>query len=427
MNNERKKCGEHSKSPYKNKILNTPKIAERIKASDTGVPGPGAPVADLSANGGRATGNDPGNPLENDFGTTIDLPLSGQIQCQWCFKGGKDIRFLQETQFIKHRDSQHPDGKITWRCAACLKCFEKIHGCRCHLPKCKGPQNNKGVAKFNCGSCEESFLSQRGLSMHELHRHPAIRNAKRAQSTNRGNVRPVTRASVWSKEETDLLKILNERYKHLKQPNVALKEYFPDKTLKQISDKRRLLPAQEPQDVANNEKESDSRQSPSDSSEESIYESATEEEEGEYHLQAAQTSWKEPLKQIIITNHLEEGNPLRDVEKEIKCMAEEESITEEKTNILLQKFIDTLLEGVPGSQSKKEPKQKNNKRNTHNKRKRFQYAKHQELYKKSPRKLLDLALIKTKASQWSTSQGLTQFVHYTRNSGVKRDPKMVSK
>ena len=51
-----------------------------------------------------------------------------------------------------------------------------------HLPKCKGPKEAKGVAKFKCDSCEESFLTQRGLSMHELHRHPAIRNLKRHQS-----------------------------------------------------------------------------------------------------------------------------------------------------------------------------------------------------------------------------------------------------
>ena len=71
-----------------------------------------------------------------------------------------------------------------------------------------------------------------------MHRHPATRNLKRAQNTSRRNTRSVSRASVWSKEETELLIKLNERYKHLKQPNVALQEYFPDKTLKQINDKR---------------------------------------------------------------------------------------------------------------------------------------------------------------------------------------------
>ena len=86
--------------------------------------------------------------------------------------------------------------------------------------------------------------------MHEMHRHPATRNLKKAQNTSRRNTRSVSRASVWSKEETELLIKLNERYKHLKQPNVALKQYFPDKILKQINDKRRFLPVQESEDVA---------------------------------------------------------------------------------------------------------------------------------------------------------------------------------
>lgn len=34
---------------------------------------------------------------------------------------------------------------------------------------------------------------------------------------------------------------LNERYREEKYPNVKIKEHFPDKTLKQISEKRRTL------------------------------------------------------------------------------------------------------------------------------------------------------------------------------------------
>ena len=93
-----------------------------------------------------------------------------------------------------------------------------------HLPKCKAPKVSE--AKFKCDSCEELFLSQKGLSMHEMHRHPATRNPKTTQNTSRENTRPVSRASVWSKKETELLIKLNERYKHLKQLNVALKEIF---------------------------------------------------------------------------------------------------------------------------------------------------------------------------------------------------------
>uniref|UniRef100_V9IH71 Reverse transcriptase n=1 Tax=Apis cerana TaxID=7461 RepID=V9IH71_APICE len=157
----------------------------------------------------------------------INLPLSGQIKCYWCSKKGKDIRFLQESQYSKHKDTQHPQEVIIWRCAACHKEFEKLHGCRCHLPKCKGRKIWEGVAKFKCESCEESFLSQRGLSMHERHRHPAIRNQKRAQSTSRGNTRPVSRASVWSKDETESINQVKPALQTFKTTKCSAERIFP--------------------------------------------------------------------------------------------------------------------------------------------------------------------------------------------------------
>ena len=360
-------------------------------ASDTGAPGPGVPVADVSAADGRATYDDHG--MSTDYEKqTIELPLNGQIQCLWCHIEGRNQRFLQESQYLKHKDTQHPKGEIIWRCAACQKEFEKLHGCRCHLPKCKGRKEAKGVAKFKCDSCEESFLTQRGLSMHELHRHPAIRNLKRTQGTSRGNTRPTNRASVWSKEETDLLIKLNERYKHLKQPNVALKEYFPDKTLKQISDKRRLLPVQEPEDVATTD---ETGPPPSDSSEESIYESATEDEGGgDMQQTAPNDSWKEPFIQSIRTNHLEEEDSLRKVEEAIERMAMNEGVTEQEVGTLLEQFVDSLTQSPTTERkgSRRKSQKTTKRKTTHNNRKKFLYAKHQELYKKSPRRLLELAL-----------------------------------
>ena len=387
------KCWGHSNFPRYQKTSKN--IMSRNRgASDAGAPGPGTPVADLSATDERATGDDQCLSPDHDL-DMINLPLSGQIKCYWCSKKGKDIRFLQESQYAKHKDTQHPQEVIIWRCAACHKEFEKLHGCRCHLPKCKGRKIWEGVAKFKCESCEESFLSQRGLSMHERHRHPAIRNQKRAQSTSRGNTRPVSRASVWSKDETDLLIKLNQRYKHLKQPNVALREYFPDKTLKQISDKRRLLPVQE-EEVATTQ--SEARSPSSESSEESIYESATEDEGGGEIRETAQQEdrWQEPFLQYITSNHLDEGDFLRGVEKEIESLATARNIKQEEVEVLLQKFVDSLKEGTQheeGNRLRQKGATKKGKRTTHNKRKKFLYAKHQELYRKCPRKLLDLAIM----------------------------------
>ena len=76
-----------------------------------------------------------------------------------------------------------------------------------------------------------------------MHRHPGATNLKRAQNTSQGNTRPVSRVPVWFKEETELLIKLNECYKHHKQPNVATKEYFSNKILKQIRVQRSSVPS----------------------------------------------------------------------------------------------------------------------------------------------------------------------------------------
>lgn len=66
---------------------------------------------------------------------------------------------------------------------------------------------------MTCEACGERLATKRGLSTHELHRHPEVRKDKRkAVGANQGENRPGKRASAWSKEETDLLVRLNERY-----------------------------------------------------------------------------------------------------------------------------------------------------------------------------------------------------------------------
>ncbi|KAG9427806.1 hypothetical protein HZU67_10531 [Apis mellifera carnica] len=159
------------------------------------------------------------------------------------------------------------------------------------------------------------------------------------------------------------------------------------------SDKRRLLPVQEPEDVATTD---ETGVCPSDSSEESIYESATEDEGGRDIQQTApNVSWKEPFIQSITSNHLEEEDSFRKVEEAIENMAIKEGVTEQEVGTLLQQFVDSLTQS-PTTEKKgsrrKNRKTTNGRKTTHSNRKKFLYAKHQELYKKSPRRLLELAL-----------------------------------
>ncbi|PBC25188.1 Retrovirus-related Pol polyprotein from type-1 retrotransposable element R2 [Apis cerana cerana] len=144
--------------------------------------------------------------------------------------------------------------------------------------------------------------------------------------------------------------------------------------------------------------ESEARSPSSESSEESIYESATEDEGGGEIRETAQQEdrWQEPFLQYITSNHLDEGDFLRGVEKEIERLAPARNIEQEEVDVLLQKFVDYLKEGTQheeGNRQRQKGATKKGKKTTHNRRKRFLYAKHQELYRKCPRKLLDLAIM----------------------------------
>ncbi|KMQ92430.1 r2 protein [Lasius niger] len=115
----------------------------------------------------------------------------------------------------------------------------KLHGVRCHYPKCK--QIIPAKKEFQCAACAESFDTALGLSMHERHKHAEIRNRKRKEQAERPRQKAGRNLSVWTEEEVALLVRLNKRFKNDKYPNVRIKEHLPQKTLKQISDKRRTL------------------------------------------------------------------------------------------------------------------------------------------------------------------------------------------
>lgn len=128
-------------------------------------------------------------------------------------------------------------------------------------------------------------------------------------------------------------------------------------------------------------------------SEDSIYNSAIEDEGGN-NLQTAQEykSWKEPLLNYIISNHLEDNNHFRVIESAIGELTMEGQIIDNKMDVFLQRLIDALKDkSGQNIQTKKNVNNKTSNKKAHNKRKR--YTKHQELYKRCPRKLLDLALM----------------------------------
>lgn len=144
-------------------------------------------MADLSASEGTIA-DDLAKPL--DTIAKIMEPLMGdKVACPVCEKREVCLFFMTLTDLDRHLSLHHVDARIQWGCMHCGRNFPKLHGARCHIPKCSGTsQSNEGA--FKCEACPMSFGTQRGLSTHERHAHPAVRNEKRRATE------PKTRAQV---------------------------------------------------------------------------------------------------------------------------------------------------------------------------------------------------------------------------------------
>jgi hypothetical protein len=132
----------------------------------------------------------------------------------------------------KHLDLHHTDARVKWS-SLCGKSFPKLHGAQCDIPKCTGT-GQRTVGKYKCEACPMSFGTQRGLSTHERHAHPALRNQKR-----RGMDPPKTKN--WTEIELSLLRELNEKFKDHKYPNKEINKILTNKTLDQIKYQRKKL------------------------------------------------------------------------------------------------------------------------------------------------------------------------------------------
>lgn len=63
--------------------------------------------------------------------------------------------------------------------------------------KCKGISGDRSALPFKCQICKESFEKQIGLSTHERHMHPALRNKKRMELAEKLKKAPSRKASIW--------------------------------------------------------------------------------------------------------------------------------------------------------------------------------------------------------------------------------------
>lgn len=153
-----------------------------------------------------------GPALSTDMSSRITVPLLGnQVACRVCGKRKIHIFFMTLLDLGRRFDQHHTEARI--QCLYCERSFPKIHGARCHISKCSDTgQSNEGA--YKCESCPMSFGTQKGLSTHERHAHPAVRNQKRRGTD------PQSR--TWTVEEVTLLNELDETYKDYNYPNIEI-------------------------------------------------------------------------------------------------------------------------------------------------------------------------------------------------------------
>nr|XP_012136805.1 PREDICTED: uncharacterized protein LOC105662017 [Megachile rotundata] len=343
---------------------------------------------------------------------TINLPLENIKYCPVCELVHKSIGFLNLKDLKTHLNEQHGEVKTKWQCRSCKKCFPGAHNCVCYIPKCKGVQETM-EKNFICEECSESFATKRGLSIHELHRHPQTRNDKRAEEC-----APRTRARgrknyLWTNEEINKLIELNERFKNERYPNVKIQEFFPSKTIKQKSNKRKDLRTAERQTVRGNQNINISTASIENYSPrytgplEEVLMETNEPEATQNEYEEQEETWHNVMLREAQNVTLPENNDFHECIKELD-LALQDIITNQ--NLELNKKIDKWINDTlnpkllnigskehcngnsnePDSRAKRNGSKKN-KRN-HNARARYGFARCQELFTKCPRKLAEIAI-----------------------------------
>lgn len=194
-------------------------------------------------NGSPPTGDEggvPPNPTMVEGPETV-FPINLDVfKCPRCPED-----FVSARDLYSHR-LRHGGWELLFSCPTCSFRSQKPHAVKCHVPKCKGKRPDVEEGDVKCDICGRKFRSRRGLATHERHQHPVVRNEKRSaaqQQTKEAIKAPRGRynSSRWSKEEIELLIELNDRYQGERWINMLIQKHFPNKTFKQISDKRKGL------------------------------------------------------------------------------------------------------------------------------------------------------------------------------------------
>jgi hypothetical protein len=161
--------------------------------------------------------------------------------CAICLQQSKgDFVLLNLNNALRHAENHHQGVAVVFPCTKCGKALQTKHSAQCHVPKCKGPTVKDDLTKI-CSACNRAFATERGLSQHERFAHPEIRNEKRQRAATGNEGAELTKCygKTWSKEEVDTMMRLELSLRGHPTISRQMTEHLPNKTTKQIRDKRR--------------------------------------------------------------------------------------------------------------------------------------------------------------------------------------------
>ena len=235
-----------------------------------------------------------------------------------------------------------------------------------------------------------SFGSRRGLSTHERHAHPAVRNIKR-----RGADPPEENTKSWRVEEVALLKGLWGIFKNHKYPNKEISKFLTTKTIDQIKYQRRklnLIGEESPQEAISLATEGGCDLVSSGNASFGSPIGRNENEEELIH------EWR-----LLLKNEINKPTEVPPILKEVynrlmliwdEYQGDRDSLTE-RLGHFIRTALYELINNLNKNQSdlikiktQRAAKRKNNK-NNRNSRKRFSYARCQELFHECPRRVAD--------------------------------------
>jgi hypothetical protein len=170
----------------------------------------------------------------------IELPFKDRL-CGVCLNAGNGSYLaLSLNDEISHASMRHRNLDILFRCSKCNKAFKSKHGAQCHLPKCRGVEPETELHPHKCETCGRGFKTMRGVSQHERHEHPLVRNetmkAEAAQSAEPR--KPKCFGQVWTKDEIESMLELETLLRGERFIAKKMCEFLPTKSNKQIRDKR---------------------------------------------------------------------------------------------------------------------------------------------------------------------------------------------